>query len=600
MCGIAGLFGPGWSPAQLDAMVAAQRHRGPDAHGVHHDPAGEALLGHNRLSILDLSDAGRQPMTSADGRHWIAFNGEVYNYLELRAELAGYPFRTRTDTEVILAAWQRWGAAALDRFVGMFAFLLWDAHARTLVAVRDRFGVKPLCYHAAADGRLAVASELAPLFAAGVPQAPDVGTWATYLATGAQDQGERTFWAGVRTLPPGHLLRWDAHRGARVTCWYDLADRAGPELDPRPQADVEAEYVALMDESVRWRFRSDVPVGVNVSGGVDSSALLALVGRLERARLVDAGAVTAFTFVTGDPRYDELPWVEALLAHTRHPHVACRLAPGDVPALAASVWAHTLEPFGGIPTLAYARLFEEARARGVVVLLDGQGMDEQWAGYDYYAAAARSGAGRRLGHASGELLGESLGASLGASLVQGTTESPVRPGCLTPEFRALAEPSDVPRPFGDALRDMQYRDARHAKLPRALRYNDRVSMRASTELREPFLDHRLFELALRQPADRKVRGGVGKWTLRRLVRELAPAQVAEAPKRAVQTPQREWLRGALRDWADAQIERALAGVGGAWLDEAAVRAEWARYAAGAGDNSVFVWQWATLPFACLD
>ncbi len=583
MCGIAGLFGAGWECPQITAMVASQRHRGPDAQGIHQDAGGRALLGHNRLSILDLSDAGRQPMASHDGRYWIVFNGEIYNYRELRAELASYPFRTGTDTEVLLAAWDRWGPGALDRLMGMFAFLVWDAHEQRLTGVRDRFGVKPLYYHQRTDGGLAVASEIGALFAGGVPSEPDVATWATYLATGAHDVSARTFWTGVWALPPGHVLSWKDGR-CRTQCWYDVADRVGTALDGRSQDVVAAEYLTLLDSSIRWRFRSDVPVGVNVSGGVDSSALLALIARLEQDDLVDAGAVTAFTFVTNDARYDELPWAEQLIAHTRHPHVVCRLLSADVPALAESVWAHTLEPYGGIPTLAYARLFEAARERGATVLLDGQGMDEQWAGYDYYRAANdRTPAGGREA----------------ATFVQGTTQSTTRPGCLTPEFRALAVPFVPPRPFDDVLRDLQYRDVRHAKLPRALRYNDRVSMRASTELREPFLDHRLVELALRQPAGHKIRDGVGKWTLRQLTRKIAPAAVADAPKRALQTPQREWLRGPLRAWAHDCIECAIGGSSGAWLDADAVRAEWARYVAGACDNSVFVWQWVSLGLARL-
>jgi len=179
-------------------------------------------------------------------------------------------------------------------------------------------------------------------------------------------------------------------------------------------------------------------------------------------------------------------------------------------------------------------------------------------------------------------------------LVQGSADSPVRPDCLVPEFRARAAAFAPPRPFADDLRNLQLRDLLHTKLPRALRYNDRTSMRASTELREPFLDHRLVELALRQPADRKIRGGEGKWLLRHVVADLLPAPVARAPKRALQTPQREWLRGPLHDWCTDRIEQALEAVGGAWLDEDRVRAEWGRYAAGAGDNSVFVWQWVSL------
>src|SRR5437879_192444 len=154
MCGIAGIFGVGPKRAALDAMVAVQRHRGPDADGTFESADGLAALGHNRLSIIDLSDAGRQPMSSADGRVSLVFNGEIYNYLELRAELRAYPFRTRTDSEVILAAYERWGESCLDRFIGMFAFLLWDARDRRLFAARDRFGVKRLCYHVWQDGKL--------------------------------------------------------------------------------------------------------------------------------------------------------------------------------------------------------------------------------------------------------------------------------------------------------------------------------------------------------------------------------------------------------------------------------------------------------------
>ena len=180
-----------------------------------------------------------------------------------------------------------------------------------------------------------------------------------------------------------------------------------------------------------------------------------------------------------------------------------------------------------------------------------------------------------------------------AGLIQGTAQSPVRPDCLTPGLRALAEKPDFPAPFPDALRNLQYRDLCYTKLPRALRFNDRVSMRSSTELREPFLDHRVMELALRQPAERKIRDGQQKWMLRDRVGELLPRGVVEAPKRSLQTPQREWLRGPLRSWAEGEIERALE-VFPEWLDAGAVRREWRSYCAGEGDNSFFAWQWISL------
>jgi asparagine synthase (glutamine-hydrolysing) len=570
MCGIAGLFGP-LAPddrTAMHAMVEVQRHRGPDANGIFDDPGGRAILGHTRLSILDRSSAGAQPMASADGRYRIAFNGEIYNYLELRSELRHYPFRSQSDTEVILAAYERWGMACLDRLIGMFAFLLWDTREQRLLAVRDRFGVKPLVYHCRPDGVLLVASEIKALWAAGVPAVPNDAAWAGYLVRGLHDHGAETFWRDVAILPPGHLLEWHEGR-VRVSRWYDLAERVGPEWDERPESVVREEYLGLLAESVRLRFRSDVPVGIAVSGGLDSSTLLGLVQAVQGAE----SDVTAFTFTTGDPVYDELPWVERMLARTRHPLVECRLTPADVPELAVSVQRYEDEPFGGLPTLAYARLFERSRAEGVIVLLDGQGLDEQWAGYDYYA---RLGDGRP------------------AAVVQGTASSPVRPDCLTPEFAALAAPFTPPAPFPDPLRNLQYRDARFTKIPRALRFNDRISMRASVELREPFLDHRLFELALRQPAERKISGGVHKRLLREMVAGLLPAGVVQVPKRPVQTPQREWLRGPLREWADACIRDAIAARGGSWLDGDAVQRAWREYCTGAGDTSFFIWQWVSL------
>jgi asparagine synthase (glutamine-hydrolysing) len=573
MCGIAGIFGNNWDQPQLEAMIANQRHRGPDADGRYVNPAKTAGLGHNRLSIIDLTPAGRQPMRSRDGRLWIAFNGEIYNYLELRAELNEYPYSSQTDTEVILAAYEKWGEQCPDRFIGMFSFLIWDEREQKLFAARDRFGVKPLNYHQTRSGDIFIASEIHALHAAGVTKAPDVATWATYLSYGLYEHSEDTFWQGIKTLPGGHFLTWQ-NGEVKIRRWYDLVERTGQEFDRRPAEMVEEEYLALATESVRLRFRSDVPVGINLSGGLDSSTLLGLVQNVQG----EESEAKAFTYITGDPSYDELPWCRQMLARTRHPSIVCQLNPAEVPDLAAAIQSQQDGPFGGLPTIAYAKVFERARQEGVIVLLDGQGMDEQWTGYDYYRNA---------------LQGKPAG------IVQGIRETPVRAGSLLPEFGNQAREFIAPQPFGDALRNLQYRDICYTKMPRALRFNDRVSMRASTELREPFLDHRLFELALRQPAGRKIFNGEHKWLLRQIAKRLLPGGVVEAPKRALSTPQREWLRGPLRDWADACIEKALAGDGGSWLDAGSVRASWRSYCDGAGDNSFFVWQWISLGLMAL-
>lgn len=571
MCGISGILGRGWSDEQLSAMWGSQRHRGPDAEGRYIDPERLCGLAHNRLSIIDLSPSGRQPQSSIDGNLQIILNGEIYNYLELRSELASrYRFRTSSDTEVLLAAYQEWGPAVLHRLVGMFAFIVWDERTKTGFAARDRFGVKPFYYHHAPDGTLFFASEIKAIHAAGVAREPNQKTWSSYLTFGVTDGSSETFWNDVNSLPAGHYLTWK-DGSVRIAKWYDLADAVGAELDRRPPSDVADEYLELMKESVRLRFRADVPVGINLSGGLDSSVLLSIV----RETQYEQESVKAFTFTTGDDRYDELPWVRKMIDRTRHPLLVSELTADEVPDLAASIQVFQDEPYGGLPTLAYAKLFDTARNNGVKVLLDGNGMDEQWGGYDYY---------------------QSIDSTNGtpAPLVQGTKTSAVRPECLDQGFRSLAEQPRSTEVFPDRFRNLQYRDTVVTKIPRAMRFNDRVSMRASTELREPFLDHRLVELAIRQPQERKRVNGTGKIMLREITRRLVPAGVSEAPKRPLQTPQREWLRGELREWADDCIKKGLDGMGREWFDRGSVLRSWDSFCTTDADNSFYVWQWITV------
>lgn len=568
MCGISGIVGHGAKEQLLWKMVVAQDHRGPDAQGIYIDPTDVAGLGHNRLSIIDLSVAGNQPMRATFGPYSIVFNGEIYNYLELRRELEStVTFSTQSDTEVLLAAYQKWGMNCLEHFIGMFAFLLWDEQENRLFAARDRFGVKPLYYAYDETGQLFFASEIKALHAAGIPRRMNTSIWSTYLTYGLYEHHEETFWHGVYALAPGHALSWKAGTLNRW-CWYDLATVVAEETTPLLLAEAEDQYLALLKESIQMRFRADVPIAINLSGGLDSSALLGLV---QAVRGADS-QVKAFTFTTGDSRYDELPWVKQMLTHTQHPFVECRLNPEDVPLLAQSVQYYQDEPFGGLPTLAYAHLFAQARQSGIVVLLDGQGMDEQWAGYDYYRTAIEP----HTNH------------------IQGAMDRSIRPECLVPEFRNQAQSLHLLTFFADPVQQLQYRDTRYTKIPRALRFNDRVSMRSSTELREPFLDHRLFEFAFRQPTRYKIQNGQGKWFLREILRILLPEGVVQAPKRPVQTPQREWLRGPLHEWANGLIEEALKQFAGVWLDAAAVRLTWQQYTSGQGDNSFYIWQWLNL------
>ena len=589
MCGIAGVAGPGWSSMDLMPMLQALARRGPDGTGVHTDPAAGVALGHTRLSIIDLSDAAAQPMQGRDGQSWIVLNGEIYNYRELRRELADYPYHSASDTEVLLAAYERWGDALLDRLIGMFAFAIWDGRRRRLFCARDRFGVKPFYYARLKDGTLAFASEIKAIHAAGVTVAPDALTWRQYLAHGLQEHSSRTFYEDVQSLPAGHSLVWENGRST-VTRWYDLLGVVRDRFpDRRGEGEVQAEYHSLLAQSIALRFRADVPVAINVSGGLDSSILLALVNTVEHA---DRTA-RAFTFTCGDERYDETPWVRAMLATTRHPWSICELRPEQVPELAARMADAQDEPFGGMPTLAYSRLFAAATDLGIKVLLDGQGLDEQWAGYDYYDR-------------------ESL-----AIGVQGSRAPAARTDLLSPEFPGQSEDpvGTLCGPVVPPIVERRLRDIVAAKIPRALRFNDRASMLHSCELREPFLDHRLVELALAQPPDRLVRDGERKWLLRRMACGLVPPELRTAPKRPLQTPQREWLAGVLAPWALDTVHASRWY--GEWFRPGAIERALQDLQTGQTDNSFAVWQMisvalcetvarcreadgATIPMGCVD
>ena len=549
-------------------MLKIQHHRGPDAQGQYVSEGNHVGLNHNRLSIIDLSDAGIQPLHDPTRRYSMVFNGEVYNYLEIRAQLEPeFNFRTNTDSEVVLNSYLKWGEACLDKFIGMFSIAIWDEKEKSFWAARDRFGVKPFNYAFDANNNLYFASEIKAIHAAGIPKVADENSWSAYLNLGRYDHDENTFWKGVKKLLPGHWMKL-SDGNLKIKKWYELSSHTGIDFDSRSMNEVMDEYFGLLEENIRLRFRADVPVGINISGGLDSSALLNMVNK-EKGK----ESINAFTFITGDANYDELPWVQQMIGKTHHPLIPCLLTVDQVPGMAESIQFHEDEPFGGMPTIAYARVFEEARQRGIIVLLDGQGMDEQWAGYDYYRKSQTE---------------------LTTPSVQGTSDSPVRPDCLTPEFLSLTSPWKAPEMYPDKLRNLQYRDSFYTKIPRALRFNDRISMRSSTELREPFLDHRLFELAYRQREEYKIKNDQGKWLLRELLRTHLPGNIVEAPKRPLQTPQREWLRNELKDWTYGHIESAIKKFDGQWLNGKEIHKNWEKFLKGESDNSFYIWQWVSL------
>ncbi len=557
MCGIVGIIGSNAQTQVLESMLGVQKHRGPDFTGTW-IKEGEIALGHNRLSILDLSDAANQPFQSEDGRYHLIFNGEIYNYLEIRNELRGsVDFKTQSDTEVLLQAFIRWGENCLDRFNGMFSFAIWDQKEKSLFAARDRFGVKPF-YYSLQYSNFYFSSEIPTLFAGGIPKIPRESVWAGFFAKGTYGQPEETFWENIHQLPGGNQLIWKNGK-LSIKPWYDFVSQVKGHFGfSRPD---EEEYITdLLKDSVRLRFRADVPVGFNLSGGLDSSTLLALVSEA----FPDNSAIEAFTFYTGDDRYDELPWVEAMIRNTPYALNTCLIKPEEIPELTSRISKLQAEPFGGIPTLAYGKVFEAARAKGILVLLDGQGSDEAWAGYDYYFKP-------------------------GDSLVQGVKSSPVKPDALTQDFLNLDQQTPFPLPFEENLLNLQYRDLFYTKIPRALRFNDRMSMAYSTELREPFLDYRLVEYVFSRPREFKVKDGIQKWLLRKIAGKYLGDKITLAPKRPLQTPQREWLGEELKDWAGDRIGWIASESN--WFEKNTVLRHWDKYLKGDRDNSFYIWQW---------
>lgn len=557
MCGIAGIAGSvNNGETLMGRMLESMKHRGPDYRGVWTDS--NIVLGHNRLSIIDLSEQANQPMHSIDGRYTLVYNGEIYNYKELKDDLKKvYPFKTQSDSEVLLYAYIYWGTDCLNHLNGMFSFAIWDNQEKKLFAARDRFGVKPFFYSVHNDN-LIFASEIKGLFAYGIEKVPDEETWLRYLKYGTYGLYGKSFWKEIKELKAGHFLEYEKGK-LKIRRWYDFIGNVGKVHKYDNYDSLAADYVELLKDAVSLRFRSDVPVGFNLSGGLDSSILLAMVHHL----FPEDPHISAFTFYSDDERYDELPWVQSMIDNTNKPLVKCLLTPEDVAENIKLFCHHQDEPYGGLPTIAYSNIFREARKRGIIVLLDGQGMDEAWAGYDYY-------------NKQGEIY------------VQGTNQSPTRPNTLKKGLRESVNGLSYEKVFNDDLLDKQYRDIVYTKFPRLLRFSDRFSMMHSTELREPFLDHRLVEFAFAQNREMKIRNGEHKWALRRIASEYLPDNVVFAPKRALQTPQREWMSNGLRPLVEESLTMLCDNP---WFEADQLKKEWSDYLDGKSDNSFYVWQW---------
>ena len=617
MCGIAGLFHcltpKPVDPARVERMCDALAHRGPDGAGVWTAPG--VGLGHRRLSIIDLAGSP-QPMRSADGRATIVFNGEIYNYRELRHELAGggAQFRTEGDTEVILAAWQRWGVDCLSRLDGMFAFALYDGAERSLFLARDRLGVKPLFTAQLSDGSLAFASELKGLMAHPLLRR-DVDPMAVedYLTWGYVPD-LRSFLQGVEKLPAGHyrLLRQGQPAGPPQR-WWDVSF-----ADPRTgsDADLEAELLHLLRQAVGSRMVADVPLGAFLSGGVDSSSVVALMA--ERSREPVRTCTIGFDVAA----LDESSYAAMIAEKFATDHKARIVGAQDFSEL-GRVAAMFDEPFADASALSTWRVCQLARET-VAVALSGDGADEAFAGYrrqmfhrredqvrGLLPAALRRPVFGRLGHiwpkadwAPRPFRAKTTLLSLAGTGAEGYARAlafippELREALYSDEFRRLRGDYRAEQPFVALMRDAPARSgldrAQYADLTfwlpgDILTKVDRTSMAVGLEVREPLLDHRLIEFAAVLPERLRMRALQGKWLLKQTMRRYLPDEILYRRKQGFVTPISQWLRGPLADSARAIGSSGMLARTG-WFDCHRLAALAEEHISGRSDHARLLWQ----------
>ena len=612
MCGIAGFvesptarspFGPDESHARIHRMCDVIRHRGPDDEGVFVDEG--VALGMRRLSIIDLS-TGHQPIHNEDRTVWIVFNGEIYNFRELRAELeaAGHRFYTSTDTEVIVHAYERWGTTAIARLRGMFGLAIWDLRSKSLLVARDRIGIKPL-YYAEANGRLYFGSELKSLLEAPeLPRDLDLDALDHYLSF-LYTPRDRSIFTSVRKLPPGHLLTWQNGK-VRVERYYQLP--AG-ETYSGSEADAVGDLRAVLCDAVRSHLISDVPLGAFLSGGIDSSLVVGLMTQTSGAR------VKTFSIGFDEPAFDELEHARRVARHFGTDHHEFVVKPDGVGILDALI-SHFDEPFADSSAIPTWYVSEMAR-KHVTVVLSGDGGDELFGGYDRYVPHPRvvafdryspralrnvaAIAAARLPHG---VRGKNFLRHVGRD-DQGRYLDSIR------FFSTDEKPSLLSR---DVLRQLSATDPesrlashfeRYARLPwpsQMMRFDaetylpedvltkvDRMSMAHSIESRVPLLDNEVIEFASSLPASMKIKGGRRKHVLKEVAATLLPAEILDRRKQGFGVPLGTWFRGNLRElFADTLLSPASLQRG--YFQPLFVRQLVDEHLSGKRDHSLRLWQ----------
>lgn len=605
MCGIVGcisqkgLLERGVFLSMRDSLA----HRGPDDAGYWDSLSEGVQMGSRRLAILDLSPRARQPMQDSSGNLTIVFNGEIYNFRELREELrTSYKFRTWSDTEVLLAAYLKWGTDCVEHLNGMFAFAIWDRNRQQLFGARDRFGEKPFYYFRMRHVFL-FASEIKALLASKQfqPEA-NPGAIYRYLAYRETDATEECLLRNVFSLLPAHAFLFSPAQDVLKTWQYwDIDSDAQIRFsDDQAYAD---RLLELLTDSVRIRLRSDVPVGSSLSGGIDSSTIVGLV-----AGQINGNRLATFSARFHDPAIDEGQHIQQVADRYRIENHSVYPNPHDLLREIDSFAWHQEHPYAGMSIYAQWCVMKLAKQQGVTVLLDGQGGDESLAGYGHFygsyykdmfrqfrwgsllkttAAHVRSWGSTNLG----SVLVPQLPDFIHLPLVR-VSESLSFPREFERNWKS--KPSQIGRKFRSSLHQHLYQQLRCSMLPKLLRFADRSSMAFSREVRLPFLDHRLVEYLFAIPSDQKITGMTTKAVLRRAVKGIVPNSIIErTDKKGFETPQAAWLQGPLRVWAE---ETLLSGEfrHREWVDAKGAQRVWALFLRRPSKYHNLIFRWLSL------
>lgn len=610
MCGMTGIMALGdelvaEAQQHLARMSGSLAHRGPDASGDWIDLKAGIALGHRRLSILELSSAGSQPMHSHSGRFVLVTNGEIYNHLEIREFLikegARPAWRGHSDTETMLAAFDHWGVeSALSRFVGMFAFAVWDRQQRELTLARDRLGEKPL-YYGLFGRTLIFGSELKALRAhPAFDFRVDRGQLAIYLHRGYVP-APHSIHRGIHKLPPGSFVRIGAGKMARslpaARSYWSLAQAAAigrqqPFRGSVQEAVDRLEFV--LERAVAAQSVADVPLGAFLSGGIDSSVVVALMQKHA------SQPVRTFAIGFEEDRYNEAPHAKAVARYLGTEHTELIVTPREAMAAIPRLPRLYDEPFGdssSIPTFLVAEL---ARRR-VTVSLSGDGGDELFGGYTRYARGHRlwqllrsipPGVRKLLARAIGGRFERFVAATSTAALYDAVMLDPAAAGLVPGRDDSLSEATlglDARLAGESFLHAMMLVDGTTYLPDDILVKVDRASMGVSLESRVPLLDHRVVEFAWSLPVAMQLRNGQGKWLLRQLLARHVPAALFDRPKKGFGMPVGEWIRGAMREWAESQLDAARLRNEGL-LDAERIRAQWAAHLRGETRSGEGIWR----------